>query len=51
MAGVAKRSGGKRPGAGRPIDPAKPRCACGKHTLRSAQAMRLKCGKVTQGWE
>ena len=45
MPGVAKRSGGKRSGAGRKINPAVPRCWCGKHTLARAIRLRLKCKK------
>lgn len=36
--------GGKRSGAGRPIS-TKPRCACGKMTLKRALQMRHQCAK------
>ena len=36
-------NGGKRPGAGRKIDPAVPRCRCGRHTMARAVRLRLRC--------
>ena len=37
-----KPRGGKRPGAGR--KPVGQRCACGKHSLKRAARLRLRCG-------
>jgi hypothetical protein len=45
---MKNKRGGKRTGAGRP--PAtKERCACGKHTLARAIALRLKCRQADAG--
>ena len=47
MPGVAKRSGGKRPGAGRKPKTLE-RCYCGRHTLARAVLLRLKCRRPAE---
>jgi hypothetical protein len=42
---MSKPRGGKRPGAGRPVDATKPRCPCGANSLRRAQGMYFNCCK------